>query len=202
MPRLDGADGDPGSHARRFVAAKRLVEGLQPFHVRLLVERIQQGLSHSLPAAVLPLDVRPLQVGRVSQDQVGEVDRGRRRVNRPGVARLGEERQPAGMVEVGVGQHDRVELLEGAFLRDTVIVFNVACALEQSQVHQAVGIAGLHQVRGPRDLAAPRTVHRDLHCVNPSVLVAAVRLSVNHFPDSHGRCLGRRNRDGRAVEGP
>src|SRR5262249_23303454 len=89
VPRLDGAEGDPGGQRRCFIVAKLLVEGAQALHVWLFVEWIKQRLSHPLPPTVFPFYIRLLQVGGVFQNQVGKIYRGRRRENRPGIARAG-----------------------------------------------------------------------------------------------------------------
>src|SRR6516162_742953 len=108
-------------------------------------------------------------MGRVFEDQVGEIDRGRRRVDWPSVTRPSEEWKPARMIEMGVGQNDRVQLREGAFLGYPVVVFELACALKEAEVHEDICLARLHQVCGSRDFAATGAVNCDLHVDVPCV---------------------------------
>jgi hypothetical protein len=67
------------------------------------------------------------------------------------------------MVEVRVRQDDGIQILEGAFLRQVILVLGFPRSLKQTQVQKDVGLAGLHQVSRPRDLASARPVNCDLH---------------------------------------
>jgi hypothetical protein len=84
---------------------------------------------------------------------------------------VAEHRQPPR----GRRRNDRVQLLEGAFPRNAVVVFDLACALKEPEVHEGVGPTGLQQGGGPRDLATAGTMNRDLPVVILSVPAAARR---------------------------
>jgi hypothetical protein len=89
VPGFDSAHGNSWGQRRRLIVANFFVERLQAFHVLLFVEWLERRLAHPLPGTVLPLDIRFLEMSRVLQDQVGEVNGGRRGVNPPGIARPG-----------------------------------------------------------------------------------------------------------------
>jgi hypothetical protein len=82
-------------------------------------------------------------MGRVFQDQVGEVDGGRCRVDRPGITGPGQKRKPASVIEMCVGQNDRIQPLECPFLRNAVVIFDLAGALKESEVHEDIGFPSL-----------------------------------------------------------
>jgi hypothetical protein len=94
--------------------------------------------------------------GAVGHDQVGKIERRRRAVDRPAVVGGGQQRQPAGVIEVRVREHHRVKPAQRALPGNAVVVLDFARALEEAAINQHVRGAGFNQVRRTGDLAASR----------------------------------------------
>jgi len=128
-PRRDGVRAPVGQ-------ADDLAE--QPGDVVLVVERLD-----GLHVQALALDqladvpgVRLLNHGRVEQHGRAQIPRGRRRVDRPPVAVLVEQRQQARVVDVRVREHDRRQLVDGDLHRAVALVGFTPPALEHAAVEQ------------------------------------------------------------------
>jgi hypothetical protein len=78
------------------------------------------------------------------------------------------------MIEMCMGQDDRVQVVEGSLHRDAVVVFEPAPALKEPAVHEDFGFTGLDQIRRPRDLATASATYYDLHLVVLPGYVTAV----------------------------
>jgi hypothetical protein len=119
------------------------------------------------------LKVALLDVGRVWQHRRAEVSRGGRGVDRLVELTAGEERQAARVIDVGMTQHDRVELprIEGLRRVEPRGVF--AVALEEAAVEQHPAAIPLQQVTRPGDLAGG-TPERDCdtHDTNPLMKIS------------------------------
>jgi hypothetical protein len=76
------------------------------------VLRVEEGKGRPVPRVTGPVRVARVllvQVGGVGPEDLEQRGRGGRRVNGPAITRLRDPRDVAGMVDVGVGQDDRVE---------------------------------------------------------------------------------------------
>ena len=72
----------------------------------------------------------------------------------PAIAALGQQGQGARVVDVRVGKHDRVQIIDGDVLGDGAVLCDgfLAAALEQAAVKQDGGLRGSHHVLGPGHL--------------------------------------------------
>ena len=77
-----------------------------------------------------------VELARVEQDERRQLDRAGRRVDPSAVAGLDEQRQEPAVIEMGVGQQDRVELVRLVGERDPVPDRFVRAALEHPAVDQ------------------------------------------------------------------
>ena len=104
---------------------------------------------------VTPLPAHPplgellLELAGIEQDQAGELDRPVGRPDRPVKAFLDDVRNEPAMVEMGVGQQDRVELGRVVGERDPVPDRFVRAALEHPAVDEDLG-----PLRGQQELGA------------------------------------------------
>ena len=97
-----------------------------------------------LPAR-LALGELLVEVPGVEQDERRELDGAGGRMDRPIEPGLDQQREEAAVVEVGVGQDDRVELRGVEAERDPVADGLVGAALEHPAVDQDLGLVGLDQ---------------------------------------------------------
>jgi hypothetical protein len=79
------------------------------------------------------------------------------------------------MIEMCMCQHDRVQLLKGPFLRNTIMVLDPARALKQPEVNKDVGLPGLHQICRPRDFPTAGAKNGDLHFIILQADIAVLR---------------------------
>ena len=91
-----------------------------------------------LPAR-LALGELLVQVPRVEEHECRELDRSRRGVDLARKAGLDQERQQAAMIEMGVGQHDRIQLPRCEIERDPVPDGLVGAALEHAAIDEDPG---------------------------------------------------------------
>ena len=119
-----------------------------------------------------------VELARVEQDERRQLDRAGRRVDPSAVAGLDEQRQEPAVIEMGVGQQDRVELVRLVGERDPVPDRFVRAALEHPAVDQDPGPIGDEQElrAGDRGRAAEELDvhgrHGDSATVGPRILRA------------------------------
>jgi hypothetical protein len=97
-----------------------------------------------LPAG-LALGEFLVEVPRIEQDEPRKLDRARSRVDGPAEAGLDQQRQEPAMIEVGVGQDDRVKLGRFEAERDPVADRLIGAALEHPAIDQDPGLVRLDQ---------------------------------------------------------
>ena len=148
--RAGGLDGDLllGTAGGREVD-RRLVG------VRLLAVVGLDLVGMALLPARLALGELLVQVSGVEEHEGRQLDGPGRRVDRPAKPALDEERQQAAVVEVGVGQHDGVELRGVEPERDPVADGLVGAALEHAAVDEDAGPLGLRRNWEPVTVVAP-----------------------------------------------
>ena len=126
-------------------------QGQEEPHRRLnvrLVEERQRGLVLGEPLAVQVLGVFLLQVGGVEEEDLGQVLRGRRAVDGTAEALLDQAGHAADVVEVGVGEHDRIHLRRVELRVRPVPEPQGLLALEHPGVHEEAPSSRLQQVLG------------------------------------------------------
>ena len=96
-----------------------------------------------------------LDLGRVGEHDAQQVARRRRAVDRPGEPLADERRQVAAVVDVGVAEDDRVDLV--GVEREVAVALPglLAAALVQAAVEQDLVVADFEQVHRPGDAARP-----------------------------------------------
>ena len=99
--------------------------------------RLLAGLPHR------PIPVLLLELGRIVKDDLGDLSSGMDRVDRPAKAAVDEERQAPAVIEMTVGQEDRVDLGRIEWERLLVELCDVV-SLEQPAVDED------HSARAPR----------------------------------------------------
>ena len=156
-----GAQDVPGVAEAHAYAARRL-QGLlvldrsePPRHllgVPLRVEGLIGAATGTAGSTSAPLGLGLLDVGRVEQHDLGQVQRGRRRVDGSREPELRKARKQAGVIDVGVGEQHKVDLgrIEGE--AGTVLCVFLGAPLMHAAVHQEHGRTRLHEVARTRDL--------------------------------------------------
>src|SRR5882757_9785701 len=109
MTRIVPDSFDSGRYLERFLIRywSQLRENL--LHVIRCVERFLRWFARAQAFAILPLGIGNLQPGGVAQDQTGHVQRRWCSVDRAGVAHSHEQRQPAGVIQMSMGEKYRIE---------------------------------------------------------------------------------------------
>ena len=103
--------------------------------------------------AVRKVSVLLLQPGTVEQDQLGHVARGLRAVDFAAEPVQYQSRQVAAMVEVGMGQHHRIDVARRHVQALPVEFTQVLQSLEQATIDQDACVATGEQVLGAGDSA-------------------------------------------------
>ena len=152
----------PGATATGLLVRHRLEELDDFLGVLGRVERLQGRFAGALAFAVPALGVAGLDAGGVAQDQGRHLDGRRRGEHRHAMAALGQQRQPAGVVQVAVRDQDGVELLPGGGGR-AVERLGFLAALEHAAVHQHAGLFGLNVIGRAGDFAAGGADDGDFH---------------------------------------
>ena len=97
-----------------------------------------------------PLRLHLLDVGRVEQHDLGQVAGGGGGVDGPGIALLHQPREPARVVDVGVGEQDERDLRgvegEGREVERLLLL----APLMHAAIHQEAGLPDLHDVAWTR----------------------------------------------------
>src|SRR5688572_8972829 len=96
-------------------------------------------------------------------------------MDRPPVSEAGEQREPACVVQVRVGEYDGVEVLERSAGWQPIGVLEFPAALEEATVDENVGVLGVQQVRRAGHFPAGRTEQSNLHQRVPSDLGSRLR---------------------------
>ena len=102
LAALDRAEVASGRRVARTDSAGRTV----PSRV---INGLLRRFTGAQSFAILPLGVGNLQASGVAQDQAGHVQRRWCSVNGAGVAHFHEQRQSTGMIQMSVGENDRIE---------------------------------------------------------------------------------------------
>ena len=128
------------------------------------VEDVGGGIERKLLAPVMGLVEGMLRqdMGRIHHHDGGEVPGGRGRDDRPPKAILDEERKASAMIEVGMGQKNRRDLLRIEAEGLAVLVAHVVVSLKHPAVHEKLMASGTDLVAGARH-APGRSVKSDLH---------------------------------------
>ena len=104
------------------------------------------------------------QVAGVGQQDLAQVERPVGAIHLAPKAAAGEQRQVAAVVQVGMGQHDRINLVRRDRQTGPVAQAQRLVALKQAAVHQQRFGAVAHQVLGAGDGAgAPQKSNVDAH---------------------------------------
>jgi hypothetical protein len=162
VPGVDEARGDAGCDVDGRVVGDRPEQPPQTLDVLLAVQRLERGLARLLPASVLAQEVALLQADGVPHDHPPQVERRLGAEDRPGVAALGEEREPADVVEVGVAHEDGIHVPARQHRHLPVLGRRLAAALVETAVHEYAGLPGGELERGPGHVAR-RAMEADLH---------------------------------------
>ena len=158
-------------HADRLVKIRRheLAEGF--FGIRLIIQR-QGGLVPGIAIPVGPLGFPFLQVGTVRQENAAEVKGGVGAMDRAFEALLDQHGQIAGMIDMRVGQDDRVNGSRVYRQRLPVAQAQLLVALEQAAIDQDARLACVDQVFRSGD-GADAAKELDLKChVSASLMTA------------------------------
>ena len=142
-----------------------------------------------LAAAVAELDVLLLEMGRIGQHGQAQVDGGRRRVNRPGVAVVDQRGKISAVIDVGVRKNHAVDA--GHRKREMTVAFKgvAAASLVQTAVEKESLSCRLDVVHGPGNRlgGAPKS---DSHSIyNQDTMRAAVLFLACAFPRA---CLAQK----------
>jgi hypothetical protein len=111
------------------------------------VEGLDRRLVRARAPPALALGILRLEMSRVAEDEIRQIDRRGRRVDRLGVPEARQQGQPPRVIEMRVREDDGVELLEGAALGQPVVVLLLLASLEQAAVDQDVGHLRLKEIR-------------------------------------------------------
>ena len=152
-----------------------------------LLPLFEGGLVRVLRRPVaLPLGVFLLELARVEQHESGQLDRAPGGVDRPFEALGYDPRNEAAVVQVGVGQDDRVEGGGIVGRRDAVADDLVGAALEHAAVDQHTGSIGDEEELGTGD-GVGSAEEADFHTrILPSIRVRRARVA-QIVPDRPGR---------------
>ena len=108
MPRIVKPAAHPRHRRKPFLAGHSAHLPERSLHVALVVERQGRAvLGKSLAVGVLGILIMAL--GRIVEQQPQQIGGGRGGENVPLESFAGEPRQPAGMIDVAVGQHHRID---------------------------------------------------------------------------------------------
>ncbi len=118
--------------------------------VGLLAVVARGPLRVALLPASLALGELLVEVSGVEEDEGSQLDRAGGGVDRPAESLADQHGQEAAMVQVGVGQHDRIQLGRVERERDPVADRLVGAALEHAAVDEDAGPIGRQQELGAR----------------------------------------------------
>ncbi len=139
------------------------------------VERIDHGVERLRSfglVTVSPCDARTvarlffLKMGGIEQDQANEFTRRRGGDDLAAESALHQQRQPAAVIEMGVGQQEEVHLGRIETERLGVLFVEFAAALEHPAIDEDAAPRRLDHVAGAGDIAV-RPMERQLHRAHP-----------------------------------
>ena len=153
-------------HARQDFFLDIIVEHLKLAHgllgVAARVQRFDEALALALTPAVLVFRVLLVQRSRVLEHDVAQVARRAVGVDRPAVTGLDQQRQAAGVIEVGMCQDHGVDIAGCEGERRAVARLVGGRALDQAAVDEQAAVATVHQVARTGDFAR-RAQKLDIH---------------------------------------
>jgi hypothetical protein len=157
------------AHALAQVQPLVVVAGLQALERRQRVHAGVERLGRTVLAVALlvgPRRVFLLQMGRIHEHELEQFAGGPGGVHGRLHPQLHRPRQPAGVIDVGVGQQHVVDRAQVEGRRLPVAQAQFLQALEQAAVHEDAALARLQQVAGTGD-AACGAVERQSHATSP-----------------------------------
>ena len=115
------------------------------------LDRVAAAAPAVAPVELLDLDL--LDVGAVGQHDAAQLERRAGGVDRPGIAVADQLRQQAGMVDMGMAEHDRVDVADGKGEGPVVQLLLGLGALEHAAVEQDGAARRLETMTRPGDAA-------------------------------------------------
>ncbi len=95
------------------------------------------------------------------------LDRCRRGIDRPTVAKPCQQWQPAGVIQVRMRHDNGIEVAYSPPARQPVMILEPLLPLKQTEIHQHIGRLGLHQISRARDLTATCAMNCNFHAPLP-----------------------------------
>ena len=107
-------------------------------------------LAVAAPVPQLPFGFLLLDVAAIGQQHGEQIDARLGGIDRPAVAKHGQARQQAGMVDVGVGEQDEVDLadIEAEIERPHVLLAGLRPTLEHAAIDQKTDVVRFDQGTG------------------------------------------------------
>ena len=136
VPGVVEGGAQAGDDLARLAVGQRPEERHRVRHVLEVVEQLEGLLALLAARLVHVLHVARLEERAVAQHHFAQVARGGRGVDRAAVAGLHERRDAAAVVDVRVGEDDRVDLLRRERHRAVRLERLLAVALQQAAVHE------------------------------------------------------------------
>jgi hypothetical protein len=197
VPAVVQGEPDPRAHGHLVPGLGRGDQPHRPVHVLLGV----QGQRRVVLGPAVGVRVPGLlgqQPGAVPQHDLGQLRRVRGGQHPAGEALPHQRGQVAAVVQVGVGQHHRVDEPRLGRERRPVAPPQLPGALEQPAVQQHLAAAGVHQELAPRDGArAAEERQRRVRLVRKIFPARHVRSFAHAAPAGQGR-----NTRGHRANGP
>ena len=133
-------------------------------HILLCIQRVHITLSTTSVLPAFPFGLALLDVGRVQKHDRAQLHRGTGRIDRSGKPLLDKLRQPAGMVDVRMGQQD--EVYRGRAEREGRPAILLVLALAHAAVDKYAVVPALQQEHRARDMSC-RSAESDVHSSPP-----------------------------------
>ena len=153
VPGIVQGHADPGHHFLALLVAQRSALAQHLVGVIAGVQRGDGLLAAPGAPLVLPLGVLFLQVRGIVQHQLKQRAAGLGGEDRAAIAFLGQARQQSAMVDMGVGNHHRVDVFRTKGKGSPVVAFLLAPALVHAALKQdTLAFVGFQQVAGTGDL--------------------------------------------------
>ena len=147
----------PDLHTGQQGLALVVIQGLEAVHGGLGILHRVQGLdglqSFALALAVIPLGILFVDEAGVLEHDAAQVAGGAMGIDWPGEAGLDQQRQAAGVVQVGMGKDDGIQVLDVHRQRLGVAGFIFGAALDEAAFDQQALPTDFDQVTGAGDFA-------------------------------------------------
>ena len=149
MAHIGKADGHTVVHLHRRIVGAGAHTAHQPGHIVQIIQRLDLRPAVSYGFAAFPLRLGHLYVCAVAEHDITERAGGRACVDRAAKAVFVQQGEIARMVDMGVGQQDKVYL---GWVHRQLLIFKNILTLLHAAVHKTLFVARFDQRAASRDL--------------------------------------------------